>query len=200
MKLKNTILYQVATNRDFKVGDTIHFEENFNGQLKIFDFEFNENGNPLHGLGFQSAKKGIFKDKDLMYKMSNALGNYDLFMREIALEEVRKEKFPTRPSRFKCMYLSETVEETIKNWEIMTKKFPENHYQVVAVKLNGEAFYVKDCVIGRPGVSFNQYKQLAEKYWGQNQKSAEKTKEILFIGDAEIVKIIKDSTATRKLS
>lgn len=193
MKVKNKILYQVATNRNFKAGDKIHFGEDFNGQMKIFDFIFNENGKPFHELGFKSAKQGIFKNKDLTFKMSNALANYDLFMREIALEEVRKEKFPSRPSRFKCMYLSETQEEATKNWEAMAKKFPENQYQVVAVKLNGEAFYVKECGIGRPGISFNAYKLLAEKYWGQDQNSKEKTKEILFVGDAEIVEIMSDT-------
>lgn len=195
MKLKNAILYQVATNRNFKVGDKIHFGEELNGQMKIFDFIYNENGTPFHELGFKNAKKGIFKDRELVLKMANAIANYDLFMREIALEEVRKEKFPTRPSRFKCMFLSENKDEAIKNWAMMSKKFPENQYQAVSVKLNGEAFYVKECGIGRPGASFNQYKQLAEKYWGQNQKSTEKTKEILFVGDAEIVEVLKDNRA-----
>ena len=191
MKVKNQILYQVATNRDFKVGDKIHFGNETNGQMKIFDFTFNENGKPLHELGFKNAKKGIFKNKNLEMKMAIALQNYDLFMREIAMEEVRKEKFPNLPSRFKCMYLSETKEEALKNLEIMFKK-GQGQFQAIAVKLSGELFYVKEVGIGRRGASYNEYRKLAEKFWEQNQHSAEKTKEILFVGDAEVVEILKE--------
>ncbi len=189
MKVKNKILYQVATNRNFKVGDKIHFENELNGQVKIFDFKFNINGTPLHELGFKSLKKGIFKDKKLMLEMSRALQDYDLFMREIALEEVRQEKFPSLPSRFKCMYLSENREDVQKNLEIMKNSKSNNQYQGVVVKLNGEIFCVRDFSIGRPGTSYNEYKKLAEKYWEQDQNSKTPAKEILFVGDAEIIEI-----------
>lgn len=194
MKLKGKILYQVATNRNFKVGDKLHFGEEFNGQMKIFDFEFNENGESYRWLAFQHAEKGIFKNKELLYKLSNALSNYDLFMREIAVEQVRKEKFPSKPSRFKCMYLSDTKEVVLKNFETMLKKTKGENilYQAIAVKLNGEAFYARDVGLSRPGKSFNEYKQLAESYWGQNQKSTAPVKEILFVGDAEVVEVFAE--------
>ncbi len=192
-KVKDLILYQVATDRNYKVGDKIYFGEDFNGQMKIFDFSFNQNGKPLHELGFKHAKKkGIFKNKQLEIDMALALQNYDLFMREIALEEVRKEKFPELPSRFKCMYLSECKEDVFKNIEIMANKKLNKTYQAVAVKLNGQIFCARDFGLRRPGVSFNEYKQLAEKYWSQDQKSKTKAKEILFVGEAEIVEILKE--------
>ena len=37
-KVKDLILYQVATDRNYKVGDKIYFGEKPNGQIKIFDF------------------------------------------------------------------------------------------------------------------------------------------------------------------
>ncbi len=191
-KAKDLILYQVATDRNYKVGDKIHFGETPNGQMKIFDFSFNQNGKPIHELGFKTAQKGIFKNKQLQMDMSIALQNYDLFMREIALEEVRKEKFPQLPSRFKCMFLSECKEDVFKNIDIMAKKTSNKTYQAVAVKLNGQIFCVRDFGIGRPGLSFNEYKELAEKFWTQDQNSKTKAKEILFVGEAEIVEILKE--------
>ena len=191
-KVKDLILYQVATDRNYKVGDKIYFGETPNGQMKIFDFSFNKNGKPLHELGFRSANKGIFKNKQLQLDMAIALQNYDLFMREIALEKVRQEQFPELPSRFYCMYLSECKEDAIKNLDLMANKNLNKKYQAVAVKLNGQIFCVKDFGIGRPGLSFNEYKKLAEKYWSQDQSSKTKTKEILFIGEAEIVEILKE--------
>ena len=160
--VKDLILYQVATDRNYKVGDKIYFGEKPNGQIKIFDFSFNKQGKPLHELGFKTAKKGIFKNKQLQLDMAIALQNYDLFMREIAMEEVRQEKFPELPSRFRCMYLSESKEDVFKNIDIMANKTLKKTYQAVAVKLNGKIFCVRDFSIGRPGLSFNEYKKLAE--------------------------------------
>ena len=34
-KVKDVILYQVATDRDYKVGDILEFGENYNGQGNI---------------------------------------------------------------------------------------------------------------------------------------------------------------------
>lgn len=74
----------------------------------------------------------------------------------------------------------------------MANKNLNKKYQAVAVKLNGQIFCVKDFGIGRLGLSFNEYKKLAEKYWSQDQNSKTKAKEFLFIGEAEIVEILKE--------
>ncbi len=193
MQVKDLILYQVATDRNYKVGDQLHFGDQPNGQMKIFDAAFNKNGTPLHWLTLQHAKKrGFWKNKALLFDTYDALANYDLFMREIALEEVRKEKFPFLPSRFRCMYLSDTGDIAKKNMDIMKQRAPQKQYQAISVKLCGEVFYVKDFGIGRSGLSFNEYKELAEKFWSQDQTSKKESKEILFVGDAEVVEILKE--------
>lgn len=58
------------------------------------------------------------------------------------------------------MYLSESKEDVFKNIDIMANKALNKTYQAVAVKLNGEIFCVRDFSIGRPGLSFNEYKNL----------------------------------------
>lgn len=200
MKVKDQVFYQIATNRDFKVGDKLHFGEEINGQSRIFDFSYNINGRPLYKLAYENANKGIFKDKKLTFELAKALSNYDLFMREIALENVRKEKFPNLPSRFFCMYLSEHKEEMMETFNkyrnINPKSFavrnPGDFYQAIAVKVTGEVFFAKEVGIGREGISFNDYKKRAVEYWSQSQTSNEKTKEILFVGDAEVIEIIDE--------
>mgnify|MGYP005779470901 FL=1 len=47
-------------------------------------------------------------------------------------------------------------------------------------------------MVARKGLSINQYKEQAVKYWSQDQNSKTKAKEILFIGEAEIVEILKE--------
>lgn len=192
MKVKDLVLYQVATDRNYKVGDKIHFGDESNGQeFKCLNLSFCKEGEPLHKLGFDNAKKGVFKNKSLMIDMSKALSNYDFIMREFALEEVRKQQFPKLPSRFRCMFLSEDEETCLQNFQGFVNRGAGKTLQAIKVKATGEALFVRDYAIDRLGLSFNEYKKEAELYWGQDQNSKSATKEILFVGNIEIIEIIK---------
>jgi len=193
MLAKDLILYQVATDRNYKVGDKIHFGEESNGQeFNCLNLKFNKDGQPLHKLGFDNAKKGIFKNKSLMIDMSKALSNYDFIMREFALEEVRRQQFPKLPSRFKCMFLSEDEDTCLQNLESMQNRTKGKQFQAIKVKVNGYTHFVKDYGISRLGLSFNEYMDEAIKYWTQDQNSKTATKEILFVGDVEVIEILKE--------
>lgn len=193
MQVKNLILYQVATDRNYKVGDKIHFGDEPNGQeFNCLNLSFKKDGQPLHKLGFEKANKGIFKNKKLIIDLSKALSNYDFIMREFALEEVRKEQFPHLPSRFRCMFLSEDADTCLHNLQGFVNRGAGSKLQAIKVKVNGEAHFVKDYGVSRLGLSFNEYKEEAIKYWSQDQNSASETKEILFIGDVEILEILKE--------
>lgn len=193
MQVKNLILYQVATDRNYKVGDKIHFGDEPNGQeFNCLNLSFKKDGQPLHKLGFEKANKGIFKNKKLIIDLSKALSNYDFIMREFALEEVRKEQFPYLPSRFRCMFLSEDADTCLHNLQGFVNRGAGSKLQAIKVKVNGEAHFVKDYGVSRLGLSFNEYKEEAIKYWSQDQNSASETKEILFVGDVEILEILKE--------
>ncbi len=193
MKVKDLILYQVATDQNYKVGDKLTFGEDFNGQgRRVYGTKFNKNEKALHQIGFKYAdSKNIFKNKDIVIEMSKALSESDFVLRELALEEVRVKKFPHLPSRLKCMFLSETKQTALNNLQnFYDKKGFGSQYQAVAVKLNGELFYARSAMLVRDGLSYNQYREIAEKYWAQDQNSAGEVREILFIGQAEIVEIL----------
>lgn len=193
MKLKDRILYQVATDRNYKVGDKIHFGDEPNGQeFNCLNLSFNKEGQPLHKLGFDNAKKGIFKNKNLIFDLSKALSNYDFIMREFALEEVRKQQFSHLPSRFRCMFLSEDADTCLHNLQGFINRGAGSNLQAIKVRVNGEAHFVKDYGVSRLGLSFNEYKNEAIKYWSQDQHSTSATKEILFTGEVEIVEILKE--------
>lgn len=193
MQVKDLILYQVATDRNYKVGDIIHFGDEPNGQeFNCFNLSFNKEGQPLHKLGFDNAKKGIFKNKNLIFDLSKALSNYDFIIREFALEEVRRQQFPHLPSRFRCMFLSEDADTCLNNLQGFINRGAGSNLQAIKVRVNGEAHFVKDYGVGRLGLSFNEYKNEAIKYWSQDQHSTSATKEILFTGDVEILDILKE--------
>ena len=194
VKVKNLILYQVATDRNYKVGDKYIFGETDNGQAyHVYNTVYqDENHQPLHVVGFNNLKRGIFKNKKLLIDLSQALSKYDFALRELALEEVRQEQFPQLPSRMKCMFLTDDEKECLDNLPKFANVGYGSLFQAVAVKVCGTIFFARDFVVARKGLSINQYKEQAVKYWSQDQNSKTKAKEILFIGEAEIVEILKE--------
>ena len=192
MKVKNLVFYQIATDRNYKVGDKLHFgtEDNFQA-YRVYNAKLSdENGTfGRQGNKFVSSKK-IFANKKLVSKLSRAADESDFVIRELAVEYVRKNKYPDKPSRLKCMFLTDDKELCLSGLKTFYKKGHGTLFQAVAVKLNGNIFFAKDLVMPRSGLSYSEYLDIADKYWSQNQKSKAKTQEILFEGDAEIVEIL----------
>ena len=196
MKVKDLILYQISTDRNYKVGDKLTFGKVYNGQgNRILNTKFNDGKNAMYKLGFNYAdSKNIFKKKDLVINLCKTMQESDFVLRELAVEEVRKAKYPNLPSRLRCMFLSNTKQVVLDNLKTFHLKGVGKHFQAVAVKLTGELFYAKSVALPRNGLSYGEYMEIADKYWSQDQDSAESVKEILFEGKAEIVEIIEEFT------
>ena len=186
----------MLTGRDYKVGDKFVFGEVDNGQAyHVFNTIYKLNGRPLHRQGFESLKKSIFKNKNMIVELSRVLEKYDFAFIELAIEEVRK---PKLSSRMKCI-LPDNKEECLQNLPKFAAKGYGSVYQAFAVKVNGRVFYSKDIVIGREGLFINEYKKLAQKYWSQDQNSTAPTQVMLFAGEAEIVEILDEIRLKKQL-
>ena len=113
-------------------------------------------------------------------------------LRELALEEVRREKYPDYPSRMECLYVSETLQEATR-WAEYFMSLSRPTFQIVKLKITGSRF------IGDATKCFDTtiYKMdnlsLAEKYWNNagNAVGQPPIKEYLVGGDIEVVEIIK---------
>lgn len=193
-KVEKVILYQVATDRNYKVGDIIEFGNDYNGNgYRVYNSNFNDGKDAYHKVGFDYANsKKILKNKNLIIEMSKALSESDFILRELAAEEVRKEKYPQYPSRFKCMFLSETKDVTLENLKDFYKSGKGRQFQAIAVELDGVLFYARSKGLQRNGSSYGEYLKIADDYWNQDQKSNEEAKEILFEGKAKVVEILKE--------
>ena len=201
MKVKDLILYQVATDRHYKVGDVLEFnKETLNGQYnRVFNTDFRLNGTRPSDEMYSVAKRKFkkFKTKDDVYSIAHILEYYDVAIKEIALEEVRKQFFPNLPSRLHCMYLSTSKDIALKNVKSMAESREKNgkHFQAVAVRLNGVIFKAGKVYVSREGKSYNYYKDKAIEYWKQKGLKDEEVKEVLFEGRAEIVEILAEYRA-----
>lgn len=187
--VKDLILYQIVKSRKYSVGDKIMFNENtITGQYnKVYKTKYQIENLRLANIFyyFKHEKKHFKKN---IKEIASLCDNYDLLVRELAVEKIRKEYYPNLPSRLHCMYLSLLRQTAVNNFE----KSKEEHLQVVAVKLNGKIFKCGNYMLDRNGGSFEDYEIMAHNYWSQTNVADENVKEILFEGEAEIVEIIKE--------
>ncbi len=202
-QVKDLILYQVATDRNYKVGDKLVFNKfTPNGQFsRVFKTSFNLDGKRPCDILYNIAGHRFKRlKKNQLYELAHILEYYDVFVKELALEEVRSESFADYPSRLHCMYLSISKDIALQNIEAMAKNREKkgSQFQAVAVKLNGKIFKAGKFYMSQESESYEQYKEKAYSYWVQKDLKDEEVKEVLFEGEAEIVEIIKEIKVKNK--
>ncbi|MCR4581260.1 MAG: DUF2441 domain-containing protein [Bacilli bacterium] len=128
--------------------------------------------------------------KDLLYKLHSMIHNIELDRREEILEEVRRKHYPTRPSRYKCMWL--TNAESIETWlKFVTLK--DSIYQVFEVEVDGNLFKSCDGLLPQGYYDPEYAMELAHKYWNPvpDYLSGRDDIEYLFEGNAKIIERVR---------
>lgn len=169
--------YHVVTEKPMYVGQHIVFDENHhNGVWQ----RVNEKIDIVCDI-YNNPKK--YKDIELEHHTSVAL-------RELALEQVRVEKYPNYPSRMACLYVSKTLEEAEK-WLDYFVSLGRPTFQIVKLQVNGNMFYgdAENCFDGK--LSEKENLILAEKYWKNEDFNESAIIEMLVDGDIEVVEIVK---------
>lgn len=172
--------YHVVTERKMHLGQHIIFDENHHNGVyeRVMD--------KLPIVNDIYDNPGNYRDKELEYPVMVAL-------RELALEDIRKEKYPSYPSRMACLYVSEHLQDAF-NWAEYFISIGRPTFQVVKIKVDGSIF-VGDaikCFDGTVDKTSNLI--MAEKYWKNEANAPDEPpiNEILAAGDLEIVEILKE--------
>lgn len=180
MKEETFFAYHAVTEQPMYLGQHIIFDEkHHNGVYKRVmykaDIVNDIYNNPLKYYG-----------QELEYPVIVAL-------RELALEEKRKEKFPDYPSRLGCIYVSNTLEEAM-DWAKYFLSLKRPTFHVVKFKITGKKFMgdATKCFDATTDKAANL--ELAEKYWQNNDNpdGAPPINEIIVSGDIEVVEIVKE--------
>ena len=130
-----------------------------------------------------------YKDDELSYPLQVAI-------RELALEKLRKEKYPQYPSRMASLYVSKSFAEA-EQWGDYFAKLGRPTYGIARIKVNGKVFEgdAYKCFDGV--IDEKENLKMAEIYWqnGENEDGRERIVEILADGDIEFVEIVKEINA-----
>ena len=189
---KDYLLFHVVTYKKLHIGDKIEFGKTPNyfsdrinslnfaiGQMDLNEFVLKNDLKNLSIDDYKEIKRYIYESC--------------LITREYALEYVRQNFFKNRPSRFRCLFASETLEqakEWSKNLMRMNKLNGLKPLQIVKIKANGKIFKGESALMLRNTYSMDNKKQMAKEYWKKKTKFIEP--EILVEGQIEVIEIIKE--------
>ena len=177
----NKVYYHVVTDRPVRLSQVIVFDENNNSGVYKRVYALKDTVDEI----YSNPEK--YKDIELDHHLKVAL-------RELALEEIRKNKYPNYPSRLASLYVSNTIEEA-ESWYNYFVELGRPTYSIVKVAVEGREYIgdANNCFDGTIDKEKNM--QLAEYYWNSqtNIKNKEPIHEILVDGTIRVIEIIKEN-------
>lgn len=180
--MNEIIAYHVVTERPMKVGQHIVFDET------------NRSGVYQRVTALQETVADVYANPE---KYPLPLEHHlDVAIRELAMEQVRRERYPQYPSRMGCLYVSREL-EAAKRWGEFFARIGRPTYALVELRVTGRCFVgdACNCFDGTPDLAANLAQ--AEHYWQNlpNVDGIEPIWEMLVDGDIEVVRVIEEINA-----
>ena len=182
MKVEKEIYYHANSGKKLNVGDVISFNSSTHNKMydEVYNSEYTLNGLDANEMLCNKKKSGDNNLTDDEFKVIlNTVNNYAFITRELALEEIRKEKYPNYPSRLNCLYVT-------YNWSIILKRNQKECNQILTLELNGDLFASDGNLMKRQNISYNKLLEIANEYWSGVLCDSP---EYLFYGDAKVIDI-----------
>lgn len=189
-KVNKKIYYHINTGNKLNIGDILNIGDRYNNfYYEIYNNEYLLEEKDANEILINKRKNKDYTITDieefkLVYETIN---NDAMVTRELIFEEVRKEINSDLPSRLKCLYVCNSLEET-EEWLNIFKRTNKKDYQILELELTGKVFTGDASYILRQNVSLNKKREQARKYWNGNKINNHN--ETLFEGVATVKKII----------
>lgn len=118
----------------------------------------------------------------------------DVAIRELAMEQVRRERFPHYPSRLSCLYVSLDPEMAI-TWAKWFREWGRSTFGVVELSIEGRIFSgnANLCFDGTADQAENR--RLADRYWrvDNSEETERPVPETLADGRITVVRFIREA-------
>ncbi len=171
--------YHVVTERPMQVGQRIIFDENHHSGVYSRVMAQLETVQNIY------AKPWRYEAVEPEYPVKVAL-------RELALEEVRKARYPQYPSRMSCLYVSEHLEEA-KRWADYFMSLGRPTFSIVRLRIQGRKFVgdATKCFDGT--IDHEENLRQACLYWenAENPIDEPPINELLVDGVMEVAEIVE---------
>ena len=172
--------YHVVTDRPMYVGQQIIFDEEHHNGVYQRVYDKMDIVNDIYANPFK------YDSETLEHHTSVAL-------RELALEEVRRKKYPQYPSRMRCLYVSKSFREA-DNWGKFFAEIGRPTYYIVKLEIKGDCFIGDATKCFKGQLSKEENLKLAEIYWENkiDTSNQQAVCEMLVNGQITVVEIVKE--------
>ena len=202
MKVENKEMYHLHKNTVFNdiwtKGNEIIIDDNFNSYYSIIFNFFNTSVKTTDGLeSFDQIIDSYLKeeqDKEMYIRMlkeaRKIIVGMNVFKREMALEEIRKELYPSLPSRKHSIWLCD--EKGIDFWKKELIGEVSDELDLFKVSVSGNLFKSSDSFIPSNENDYGKNLKEAKNYWNPKFETEEEEKkaEYLFQGRVKILEKI----------
>lgn len=186
MKINQEIYYHANSNKKLSVGDVLIFDCNTKNKMynAIYNSSFLLYGKDANEImNDKRRSKDVNFSRDELNLIFETVNNSAFVMRELALEEVRKNLFSKYPSRLSCLYVTNEKKEA-HFWSSILKRNGKECMQILTLELTGDIYSFDGKFLMRKNCSYQEHLDNALKYW--NSDGGE---EYLFLGSAKVVEI-----------
>ena len=173
------VFYHVVTERPMELGQTIIFDENHHSGVYERVYNLLDTVNDI----YSNPEK--YKDVELEHHTKVAL-------RELALEDIRKEYYSNYPSRLASLYVSKTYEEA-ESWYNYFISIGRPTYQIIKVSIEGNSFTGDACNCFDGTIDKEYNLEQAKIYWEgkDNTKGKKPVYETIVDGTIKVIEILK---------
>ena len=188
MKVNKEIFYHANSGKELSIGDILVFDSNTHNRM--YDEVYN-NGYKLSEIDAnellinKKRKRELNFNEEEFLLVFKTINNDAFVMRELALEEIRKSKYPNYPSRLNCLYITKEKEKAFE-WSNILKRNKKQCKQILTLDCTGELFIGDGNLMKRQNLSYKNHLENAEKYWNQSTCIEP---EYLFYGTAKVISI-----------
>lgn len=194
MKNKEQYFYHVVTEQPMKLGQIIIFDEHHHNGVynRSMNFDFrNSKGDTALDILKNNMNDGRLNlekdDTEVLHKyLECSIKGY----RELILEIERNLENIQAPSRMACLYVSRNLEDA-KKWADSFIYFGRPTYQIVLLKVLGNAFDGNAYHIRTEAVSIDKQFEFAKAYWN-NEPCEKNLVETIVDGRIEVIEIIEE--------
>ena len=188
MEVNKEIFYHAYSGEKVNVGDVLVFNSGTHNKMydEVYNNEYKTDGIDANELLINKKRNQERRFSiDEFELLLNTVNNDAFVLRELALEGVRKMKYPNYPSRLSCLYVTKTKEEAI-NWSEILKRNKKKCKKVLTLELTGEIFCFDGNLMKRQNVSYQKHLENADLYWNSMDSN---NSEIIFYGEAKVIEI-----------
>lgn len=188
-------LYHIhkKNNKDelWKVGNEIEVG-NENNNFINFSFNFNSLillENQIYPFAnvcdYYIKTNDIGNQINLLKTAKDFINEYQILIRELGMEEIRRKFYPHLPSRQKCIWLC--GKKQIDYW----KNFILGDFEIFEVEVFGKTFKSRNSLIPLPSDSYNTILEKSHSYWSEKNDVENEDDEYLYVGKIKIISKIE---------